>query len=77
MSCGTSTSVTPGSWRIFEASSEAVRCVASRFEPLIWMSIGVGRPRFSTESTRPPDWKKAVMCGRSLRMRSRARLMYS
>jgi hypothetical protein len=45
MSCGTSTSLTPGSRRIFAASSEAVLCVALMSVPLIWMSMGVGCPR--------------------------------
>ena len=25
--------------------------------PLTWMSMGAGRPRLRTASTKPPDWK--------------------
>ncbi len=34
-------------------------------EPATCTSMGAGRPRFSTASTRPPDWKYALSSGRS------------
>ena len=35
--------------------AEAMRCDVSRSEPVIWISMGAGRPRLSTASTIPPD----------------------
>ncbi len=60
------TSATPGMPRIFDGELAARwHSACSILEPATCTSMGAGRPRFSTASTRPPDEKYAVSSGSS------------